>query len=50
MLGLEGIDTKFFERHGSLIVSFLDVRFDNDVSEMGLEAFLGQRLRANTGF
>jgi hypothetical protein len=41
MLGLEGIDTKFFERHGSLIVSFLDVRFDNDVSEMGLEAFLG---------
>jgi hypothetical protein len=40
-LGLEGIDTKFFERHRSLVTSFLDVRFDNEASEMGLEAFLG---------
>lgn len=40
-LAIEGIDTKFFERHGRLITTMLDVRFDNEVSEIGLEAFLG---------
>ncbi len=41
MLSLEGIDTKFFERHGRLVTALLDVRFDGDVSRIGLESFLG---------
>ena len=40
-LALAGIDSKFFERHRSLILKLLDVRFDGTVSELGLEAFLG---------
>ncbi len=40
-LSLAGIDSKFFERHRSLLVPLLDRRFDGAVSETGLEAFLG---------
>lgn len=39
-LSFEGIDTKFFERHRSLMTKLLDVRFEGGVSELGLEAFL----------
>lgn len=39
-LAMEGIDTKFFERHESLITTLLDARFDGEASRMGLEAFL----------
>lgn len=39
-ISMAGIDSKFFERHRSLIVQFLDVRFDDAVSEQGLEVFL----------
>lgn len=39
-LGTSGIDSKFFERHRTLIVQLLDSLFDNQVSEMGLESFL----------
>lgn len=39
-LSFAGIDSKFFERHRSLIQALLDVRFDDQVSEQGLEAFL----------
>src|SRR5690606_32849638 len=31
----------FFERHRSLIIKLLDVRFNGLVSELGLETFLG---------
>ena len=41
MVSLEGIDTKFFERHSKLITALLDVRFDGEASAMGLESFLG---------
>lgn len=40
-LSLEGIDTKFFERHSRLITALLDARFDGEVSRIGLETFLG---------
>lgn len=40
-LSLEGIDTKFFERNSRLITALLDVRFDGEVSRIGLEPFLG---------
>ena len=40
-LSLEGIDTKFFERNAHLVTSLLDVRFDDEVSKIGLEVFLG---------
>lgn len=40
-LSLEGIDTKFFERHSRLLTQLLDVRYDGEVSRMGLEVFLG---------
>ena len=36
-----GTDSKFFERHRGLVVQFLDARFDGEVGESGLEAFLG---------
>ena len=39
-LGACGVDSKFFERHRALIVQLLDARFDGQVSELGLEAFL----------
>ena len=39
-LGMRGVDSKFFERHRALIVQLLDARFDGQVSDLGLEAFL----------
>jgi hypothetical protein len=39
-LGACGVDSKFFERHRALIVQLLDARFDGQVSDLGLEAFL----------
>lgn len=36
-----GIDSKFFERHRSLLIQLLDVRFDGQAGERGLEVFLG---------
>jgi hypothetical protein len=39
-LALAGIDSKFFERHRALIQQLLDVRFDGQASEQGLESFL----------
>lgn len=40
-LSLEGIDTKFFERNSRLVTALLDVRFDGEVSLIGIENFLG---------
>ena len=36
-----GVDSKFYERNRKLLVSLLDVLFNNLVSEQGLETFLG---------
>jgi hypothetical protein len=41
LISIEGIDTKFFERNARLVTSLLDVRFDGEVSRIGLETFLG---------
>lgn len=46
-LAIEGIDTKFFERHAGLITTLLDVRFDGEVSKIGLEAFLGALVKGD---
>ena len=40
-LGLAGNDSKFFERHESLVKALLDERFDGEASRQGLAAFLG---------
>lgn len=40
-LPIAGNDSKFFERHESLLTSLLDARHDGEASEQGLEAFLG---------
>jgi len=40
-LSVGGIDTKFFERHRTLMTQFLDVLFDGEVDDLGLETFLG---------
>jgi len=40
-LSFEGIDTKFFERNSRLVTALLDVRFDGEVTRIGLETFLG---------
>jgi len=40
MLSLAEIDTKFLERNSSLVTMLLDVRFDGEVSGMGLHRFL----------
>lgn len=40
-LSVTGIDTKFFERHARLVTRLLDQRFEDEVSRIGLEAFLG---------
>ncbi|NOZ54766.1 MAG: hypothetical protein GXP08_16785 [Gammaproteobacteria bacterium] len=40
-LSLAGIDSKFFERNRGLVIKLLDARFDNLISEIGLEEFLG---------
>lgn len=39
-LSVENCDSKFFERHRNLITQLLDVRFNNTVSDIGLEQFL----------
>ncbi len=39
-LSVAGIDSKFFERHSSLIIRLLDLRFDGEASRQGLETFL----------
>jgi hypothetical protein len=39
-LSVCGIDSKFFERHRGLLIHLLDARFDGQVSDLGLEAFL----------
>jgi len=39
-LSVENCDSKFFERNQNLITQLLDVRFDNRVSDVGLEQFL----------
>lgn len=41
LLAVEGIDTKFFERNAKLVTALLDARFDGEVSQIGLEVFLG---------
>ena len=40
-LSLEGVDTKFFERNARLVTTLLDARYDGEVSQIGLETFLG---------
>lgn len=40
-LSIANCDSKFFERHRKLITQLLDVKFDNVVSDLGLEQFLG---------
>lgn len=40
-LSFTGIDTKFFERNMPLVSALLDVRFEGEVSKIGLQAFLG---------
>ncbi|GAA3975752.1 Wadjet anti-phage system protein JetD domain-containing protein [Allohahella marinimesophila] len=39
-LGHPGVDSKFIERHRSLLVAMLDVLHNGEVSSRGLEAFL----------
>jgi hypothetical protein len=40
-LAVAGNDSKFFERHDSLIKALLDERFDGEASRQGLTGFLG---------
>lgn len=40
-LSVAGIDSKFFERNRQMVTLMLDVLFDGQTSETGLEAFLG---------
>lgn len=40
LLSGHGVDTKFFERNRQLLVSLLDARFNGEVREQGLHAFL----------
>lgn len=40
-VSIAGIDTKFFERNSALVSQLLDVRYEGEVSRMGLEVFLG---------
>ena len=46
-LSLAGIDSKFFERHRSLIVRLLDLRFNGESSRQGLETFLDAWLESD---
>lgn len=39
-LALAGIDSKFMERHRPLVTALLDVRFDDQASQLGLNHFL----------
>lgn len=41
LLATLGVDSKFFERHRGLLIQLLDLRFEGQVSDLGLEAFLG---------
>jgi hypothetical protein len=36
-----GVDSKFFERNRGLLIQLLDARFEGQVSDVGLEGFLG---------
>ena len=40
-LSVLGTDTKFFERHRRIMIDLLDARFDGQLTDLGLEAFLG---------
>ena len=40
-LAVQGNDTKFLERHASLLTALLDERFDGEASRQGLVGFLG---------
>lgn len=40
-LSVAGNDSKFFERHTSLLTMLLDEQFDGEVSRQGLNSFLG---------
>ena len=40
-LAVAGNDSKFFERHHTLVTALLDERFDDEASRQGLAAFLG---------
>lgn len=40
-LAVAGNDSKFFERHASLLIALLDERFDGEASRQGLTNFLG---------
>ncbi len=40
LLAGHGVDTKFFERNGTLLTRLLDERFDSAASEQGLTTFL----------
>jgi hypothetical protein len=40
-LAVAGNDSKFFERHASLVAALLDERFDGEAGRQGLAAFLG---------
>lgn len=40
-LAVQGNDSKFFERHASLLTALLDERFDGEASRQGLAGFLG---------
>ncbi|MGE3637382.1 MAG: DUF3322 domain-containing protein [Pirellulales bacterium] len=46
-LSIVGIDTKFFERNAGLVTALLDVRFDDEVGEIGLHAFLGAMMEGD---
>jgi len=39
-LAVAGIDSKFLERHRGLMIQLLDIRFDGQASDLGLEPFL----------
>jgi hypothetical protein len=39
-LALAGIDSKFMERHRALVTALLDIRFDGQASQIGLNSFL----------
>lgn len=39
-LALAGIDSKFMERHRALVAALLDIRFDGQASQLGLNSFL----------
>jgi hypothetical protein len=48
-LSVLGNDSKFFERHRAIVIPLLDARFDELVSDLGLETFLGAPEEGITG-